>query len=98
METVKLKNGTTEAKPAVMATMLSLEHLAAKEPTAFYDLVMRCRDRDYQWFGDNQAICEKLSLMQSENRVHDTIKNIILSAAKGDGLDMSLTSPMSPNQ
>ena len=94
MDTVQLKNGTEEAKPAVMATMLSLEHLASNDPTVLYDLLMRCQDRDYQWFGDNQATAEKLSLMLPNNHIDDTVKNIVLSAVTENGLDISLGNPV----
>lgn len=52
METVTLKNGAMEAKPAVMATMMSLRHLFDSEPIVAYELVMKCRDRNHQFVGN----------------------------------------------
>lgn len=94
METVILKNGAEEAKPAVMATMMSLRHLFDSEPIVAYELVMKCRDPKHSFFGNTGDKLKQLSLVQPDDRVHDTIRNIVLSAAQGDGLDMTLGSPI----
>ncbi|MEX1112326.1 MAG: hypothetical protein WEC84_02580 [Candidatus Andersenbacteria bacterium] len=94
METVTLKSGAVEAKPAVMATMMSLKHLFESEPIVAYELVMKCRDRNHQFFGNTVDKLKQLSLVQPDGNVHDTIRNIVVSAAQGDGLDMSLGSPI----
>ena len=94
METVKLKNGSEEAKSLIISTMLSLDKLLGAWPIAFYDLVMRCHDRDYEWFGNNRQVCIDLSFARPDGNIHDSIKNIILSAVVGDDLDMRLVSPV----
>lgn len=102
METkpVTLKNGTTEVEPLVAATMMSLRKLFDEEPIVLFDLVSRCRDDSYEWFGDAEKECKDLRLVQSDNTIHRSIKNIILSATEGDGMDMTLVSPYAepPNE
>jgi hypothetical protein len=94
METVKLKNGSEEVEALVKVTMISLGGLFEEKPLVFYDLVMYCRDNSYEWFGHNQSICKELSLLLPDGSVHDSIKNIVLSAAVGSDLDMRLVSPV----
>ena len=95
METVILRNGAEEAKPLVVVMMLCLERLMDERPLALYDLVMRCRDRNYQFFGDNEDYLKNLKLVEQDGSIHDSTRNVILSAADGDGLDMVLRSPLS---
>jgi len=94
METLRLKNGAEEAEQLVVVTMMSLRHLMEERPLALYDLVMKCRDRSYQFFGDNENILLNLGLVEANGDIHGSIKNIILSAVRGDGLDMVLGSPI----
>ncbi len=94
MDVVTLKNGSEEAKPAVMVAMASLKMLFDRWPMAFYDLVMKCRDSSYSFFGDNKNILTGLSLLQNDGELHGTIRNIVLSATKGEGLDLTLGSPI----
>lgn len=90
--TVKLKNGSVEAKFVVVATMMSLDSLLQDNPGAFYELVTKCRDPKHKMFGNTKSICEHRALMNGDI-VHGSIRNIVLSAVEGDGLDMGLTSP-----
>ena len=94
METVILRNGAEEAKPLVAVTMMSLERLMKEKPLALYDLVMRCRDRSYKFFDDNEEYLKSLNIVDRDGSIHDSIRNIVLSAAKGDGLDMVIRSPV----
>jgi hypothetical protein len=94
METVILKNGAEEAKPLVVMTMISLEKIMKERHLALYDLVMRCRDRTYQFFSDNEEYLKSLNLVDRDGSIHGSIRNIVLSAAEGDGLDMVIRSPI----
>lgn len=94
METVKLKNGSEEAKSLVNVTMLSLQSLIKDQPIAFYELVEKARNKDHRLFGKTGEVLEDLSLIQSNHALHGSIKNIVLSAAKGEGLELSLQSPI----
>jgi len=94
MEVVMLRNGTEEAKPLVAVMMMSLEHLMDEQPLALYDLVMKCRDREYQFFGDNEKYLQDLKLVETNGNIHGSVRNIILSAVRGEGIDMMLGSPV----
>ena len=90
METTILNNGAEEATSEVKVVMMSLEGLISENPIAFYELAMCCRDRERVPFG---STAEKLSAL-ALYPVHDSIRNIVLSAVKGDGLEMTLGSPL----
>jgi len=100
IETVKLKNGTEEAKPLVVATMLSIKTLMKKQPIAFYDLVLKCRDNSYKPFGINGQVLQDLALLQPDGSVHGSIKNIVLSGAVDmpGGVDIGWGNPVAPDQ
>jgi len=94
METVVLKNDAEELKSLVIATMMSLEFLMKEQPIVFYELVMKCRDHNHRFFGNTGEDLEKLALVQPGGSVHDSICNIVLSATNGNGLKMTLGSPI----
>ena len=58
MEVVKLKNGVEEVKGLVQITMAILSSLMKDDPISFYELVMKCRDRNHKIFSKVQE--EKL--------------------------------------
>lgn len=96
METVILKNGAEEALPLVDVAMLSLRTLMAEKPIVLYELVQLCRDRKHQLFGKSGDDLHALKLIEKHGDgvgVHDSIRNIVLSAVEGDGLEMALGNP-----
>ncbi len=106
IETVKLKNGTEEARPLVGVTMMSIRGLMGDlehgGPIALYELVEICKDRDHKPFGNTGDKLAALSLAtpiaNSDGRfqVHNSIKNIVLSAVEGEGMEMSVGDPVAP--
>ena len=94
MNIVTLKNGTQEAEPLVKVAMFSLSNLIEQDPIAFYELVMLCRDRSHSLFGNTPDKLHSLSLIEQSGQPHDSIRNVVLSAVSGDGLDMELHSPV----
>ena len=94
MQEVTLKNGAVEADVMVSVTMLSLESLMKENPIAFYEAAMVSRDRGHVPFGNTGNILKDRSILQSDGSMHDSIRNILLSAIEGDGLDMCLVSPI----
>ena len=98
MEMMKLKNGTEEFAPLVKATMVSLRALCDANPIAFYDLVMFCRKGRAPFIGWPALEAAAIGLV-SGGRVHDSIRNVVLSAVCGDGLDISIGDPrLSPTE
>ena len=97
MKEIELKNGSMELNILVNAIMLSLRKLFDEFPLALYDLIEKCKDREYQIFGSNVERLKRLSLISEENhQIHGSIRNIVLSAIEGDGMDMTLVSPVKP--
>jgi hypothetical protein len=94
MSTVTLKNGSEEVQPLVTATMLSLRSLVQDKPIVFYELVMKCRDRNHRFFGSSGQTLTDLGLVEADGGIHESIRNIVLSATEGEGLEMTLGSPI----
>lgn len=93
MNMVTLKNGAVEAEPLVKVTMMSLGRLWDENPICAYELVMLCRDSNHKPFGNSDKILVELALVQN-GRVHDSIRNIVLSSVSGEGLEMTFGSPV----
>ncbi len=94
----KLKNGSEEHDAAVTVTMISLKHLwnsGFSGITVISDLHQICKnDPTYRAFGDNEKTLKGLALLQEDGKPHDTVRNIVLSAISGEGLEMMLVSPI----
>lgn len=93
-EVIKLKNGMEEVKSLVTIVAMHINSLLERNPIALYELVLKCRDRDHQFFGHTADDLKDLELLQSDNSVHSSIRNIILSSTVGDGIDMTFVSPV----
>lgn len=93
-ETVQLKNGAVEVKVFVASMMLILDRLVEEKPVAALDLVMKCRDPNYEFFSDNEEILRDRKLVEKHGTIHSSIRNIVLSAFEGDGFDIVLCSPI----
>lgn len=96
MEELLLKNGSKEADALVRVLMMSLRGLwdGIGGALAVYDLVEKCKNPDYEIFGSNTEKLENLRLIDSNGTIHGSIKNVVLSAVEGEGLDMTLGSPV----
>lgn len=96
--TVKLKNGTEEHGPLVSITMISLRGLMeAGMGVGLYELAELCKDNNHKLFGSTGDTLAKLNLVGlggGKFTVHDSIRNIVLSAIEGEGLDMQLVNPI----
>lgn len=94
LETVKLKDGSEEAEVAVRTIMVALEYLVKRNQVAFYELVEVCKDQaHYMWPGSTNVL-KNLGLMDSDGRVQDTTRHVVLSAVTGEGLSLGVTSPL----
>jgi hypothetical protein len=96
LKMVKLKNDSEAPESAVVTTMRNLDFLMKKNPIAFYELVQKCRNPKHDMLENTNAEVEKLALMQSGS-IHEITKNIILSSVEGEGLGMTLKSPVERN-
>ncbi|NLH78692.1 MAG: hypothetical protein GX465_16820 [Acidobacteria bacterium] len=96
MNILKLKNGSEEAEPLVKVTMMSLNQLMQGLPGAIdaYELVEKCKDPAHEMFGDSEKHLIDAGLMEGPGRIHDSVKNVVLSAASGEGLELHFESPI----
>lgn len=104
MEMIKLKNGAEESPVMVATVHMILDSLLEetdnmaeniRNVTVFYDIVTACRDPKYmsQISKANMMKLEGLALVKN-GRVHDSIKNVVLSSVEGEELEMELVNPV----
>lgn len=94
MDMLKLKNGSEEFPALVKVTWMSMMDLLESHPIALVELVSLCRDRDHELFGNTAVELQGLALVDPGGSVHRSIRNIVLSAVEGEGLEMRLISPL----
>ena len=95
MESVKLHNGAEEASVLVSVVMMSLNSLwdeGLPGVLAVYDLHQLCQNRNYQAM--HIARLKELNLVSNDGSIHDSIRNIVMSAIQGEGMEMTLSSPI----
>ncbi len=92
-QTVILKNGSEAQESLVKTIMISLESLLNSNMIAFYELVQKCRDENHKMFGNTMTTIEKFNLA-ARGLVHQTVKDVVLSAVKGKELQMFLGDPI----
>jgi len=96
--TVKLKNGTVEAKGLVVAVILKLQHLRAELPTALYDLVMKCRCEQASvpcnpLYPNSVTRLMADGLIDSRCSIDEPTRNVILNCTEGLYHDLRLCNP-----
>lgn len=93
MDVTKLKNGREEATVLVTVTMATLKHLMKTKPIVLFEFVSKCRDSAHELFGCSGADLKALSLIDEGGTPHNSVKNIVLSAIEGEGLEMTIGDP-----
>lgn len=94
VEIVKLKNGTEEALILVAGTMMTLETFMKEQPSVLDQLLKVCENPEHKPIGDIGEVLEYWSMIQADGKVHDSVRNIVLSAVRRDGLDLIVESPV----
>lgn len=90
-ETVVLKSGIEMPRALVLVTYRALRRLMETEPLTLFDAVQMARTGQSR--ASSAARLDAEGITQG-GQMHDGIRDIILSAALGDGLDLQLTSPV----
>jgi hypothetical protein len=80
---ITLTNGAVENLGAVKATLLSL-HVMKNDPITFYDVAELARDPTYKIFEKPKQMMQDFHFINSMGKMHDTIRNVILCAVKGE--------------
>jgi len=97
MIAVKLRNGTEEAKALVQVVFMHINHLWEQGlggVLTVYDLREVCRGNAAVVSDTNMATLKRLELVGEDGRVHQSIRNIVESALKGEGIETELVSPI----
>lgn len=92
MKNLKLKNGSEAPDVLVASVMVSLRDLWDTKPIVAFEFVSLCRDPKHElWSG--KADLERANLIK-DGKVHDSIRDIVLSAVSGEGLSMTIDAPV----
>jgi len=94
---VELTTGQREHAGLVAVVHMALSHAFATDPLMAYDVVMRAREPNYKFFGSAEERAKRAALVDDNGVMHGSVRNIILAAVTGDGLDMQLRSPIKPS-
>lgn len=97
MNIIKLRNGTEEAEPLVKSVMMHLTSLwdsGLPGVLMLYDLREICEGRGNNVAKDTIRSLKERKLVEDDGRVHASIRNVVLSALEGQGLDTTLVSPL----
>lgn len=94
---ITLKNGSSHPEVSVISTMMSVEGLWKSGITGMchvVELVARCKDPKVRIDLSSESALKDLGLLQGDGVPHDTVKDVVLSMAVGEGLDLTLGSPV----
>lgn len=97
MEMLALKNGSSAPKPMVITTMRSITYLWEKGLTGMcvvIDLVDRCKNPNHKIPDGDMSQLKELKLIESDGHILEVVKDVVLSAAKGEGVHMTIVSPV----
>lgn len=91
---VRLHNGAEESIDVIVVTMMSLQELFWNKPVIVYELVMLARDPSHQLYANTSEVLQQLALVEAKDRMDDSVRNVVLSAVDGEGIDMILRNPV----
>lgn len=94
VEHVKLKNGSTEAKTLVLATMTTLRYLFSRDPVLAEELVCKARNPDHVLWANTAPSLRKLGMITLGGGIHESVRNVVLSAVSGKDADLTLGDPL----
>lgn len=94
---MKLKNGSDVPDAIVAATMVTVKMLFESDPVAFFELVSKARDPRHEFWSESIAKrLAALGLLDAQGGVHRAVADVVASAARGEGLAMTLGNPRGP--
>ena len=93
-ELLRLRNGAEEAEAAIRTTMMTLHALWQRDPVDIIELAAICTDPEHEPFGDSGELLRRLRLLEANGQPHPSVKNIVLSAVAGEGLETHLQNPV----
>jgi hypothetical protein len=94
MEMLELKDGSSVAEPTVRTTLMTLQVVRDAHPLALFEAVQIARNPSHLPFGNLGSVLSGYGLLDTDGRMHDDTRHVVLSAAAGDGMDLALTNPV----
>ena len=94
MTNCTLKNGTQVPYSRVVVITITLEQLIKEDFICFYELVTKCPDCNHKLFGHTGHQLKRYGLADDAGNIDKLTQNVVLSSTEGDGLDMTLSSPL----
>lgn len=99
MDMVQLRNGSEETESIVRVVTAGLQNILKNTmgALAFHDLVVLCRDPEREETSSTRMTIDELKengLVQVDGTVNQSIRNVVLSSAEGEGLEMQFVSPI----
>jgi hypothetical protein len=94
LDSVQLRNGVKMPRIAVNVTMMRLKPLIESDYEAFRALVEKSRNPDYQIQAAELEKLSDMALIDADGTVQSTVRDVVLSAAVGEGSAIDLQSPV----
>ncbi len=97
MQKMLLRNGSEELKPAVQAIMMTLNNLwesGLPGMLAVCDLREIALGKSIPVSADTIQRLQDSKLLEPNGQIHQTVRNIVVSACEGEGGHMTLSSPL----
>ena len=96
LKLLRLRNGSEETEPVVRTTMMSLQALWGRNPVDVIELAAVCKDPQHEPFADSGDVLRRLRLLEPSGQPHPSVRNVVLSAVAGEGVETHLVNPMLP--
>jgi hypothetical protein len=93
MEMIRLKNGTEVPLMGAIPAKVTIARLFETNWVAAYELVRLCRDANHRTYGNISLDLQACALTNSAGKVHDLVRNVVLSVAIGTGTGIRWTNP-----
>lgn len=96
-EILRLKNGSEVSEAVLVAALISLEKLleeGVEGAISFYELTMVSRNPNHELDETSQQKLIDRGLLQRDGTVHQVVRDVVINAVEGEGLEMHLTSPI----
>jgi hypothetical protein len=90
---VRLRNGAIEPTELIVVTTIALRALLNDDPIGFYEVVQKARNPQHELFGSYGRKLAAQGLVDERGAMHESIRNVILSSAEGEGFGLSLVHP-----
>jgi len=94
LDLVELRTGAKVFEATLVAITVSLEDLLRANFTAFYELVEIARNPNHKPFGNAVTVLHERGLLDEDGQMHDTIRDVVLASAEGEGTRLCLVNPV----